>query len=642
MKQYFFLLLGILCSSWALAETSALSMPRIFADHMVLQRDESIDLWGTSAPKEKITAELNGQKKSARADAEGKWSVSLPAMPAGGPYTLTVKGKKERIVFTDVWLGEVWICSGQSNMEFRLHTAMNAAEEIADAENYPLLRSFNVKQVMSHLPLDDVQGEWQVCTSETAGDFSAVGYFFARELYRELGVPVGFINTSWGGTDIESWMSMEALDSFPQYAKQLQRMRTPDFETYIAHTIAKRQEFQRALAEEPGEPQRWYDPATDRSGWGTYHVPGFWNDGQLSEIDGVVWFSYRFTLPEECRGKAAILNLACIDDNDKTWINGKLVGETAGYDVKRVYPVPEGLLEAENEIVVKITDMQAGGGIYGTDAAVYLAVDNKQIPLAGEWRYKIAISNEAYGYVDYGPNTFPSQLFNAMLHPLIGFPMKGVIWYQGENNASRALEYYDLFPALINDWRSRWDSDFPFYWVQLANYMQPDTLPSESAWAELRNAQAATLALPHTGQAVIIDIGEANDIHPRNKQDVGRRLARWALRNDYGFDTLQASGPVCIAVERQGGDLVLTFDEVAGGLTVRDKYGYLCAFAVAGSDDVYRWVQARIDGENRVVLSCGGIDNPRKVRYAWGDNPDDANLYNSAGLPASPFEIALP
>lgn len=638
MKKSLLSLLAIFC---ALSAMAALRMPAYYGNHMVMQRDVPVVLRGVADPGKRVTAVIGGRKATAKAGKDGRWQMSLPAFAAGGPYTLQVTAGKEKLCFEDILFGEVWICSGQSNMEFRVRSAADAGKEIACAD-YPLIRSFNVAQAMNNKPQEDLVGAWQVCSPATVADFSAVGYFFARDLYHRLDVPVGFINTSWGGTDIESWMSMEALDSFPQYAKQLQRMRTPNFETYIAHTIAKRQEFQRALAEELGEPQRWYDPATDRSGWGTYHVPGFWNDGQLSEIDGVVWFSYRFTLPEECRGKAAILNLACIDDNDKTWINGKLVGETAGYDVKRVYPVPEGLLEAENEIVVKITDMQAGGGIYGTDAAVYLAVDNKQIPLAGEWRYKIAISNEAYGYVDYGPNTFPSQLFNAMLHPLIGFPMKGVIWYQGENNASRALEYYDLFPALINDWRSRWDSDFPFYWVQLANYMQPDTLPSESAWAELRNAQAATLALPHTGQAVIIDIGEANDIHPRNKQDVGRRLARWALRNDYGFDTLQASGPVCIAVERQGGDLVLTFDEVAGGLTVRDKYGYLCAFAVAGSDDVYRWVQARIDGENRVVLSCGGIDNPRKVRYAWGDNPDDANLYNSAGLPASPFEIALP
>lgn len=634
------LLFSFLALVGAFSSMATLRMPAYYGNHMVLQRDVPVLLRGEAEPGKRVTAVLGDNKATVKAGKDGRWQISLPAYKAGGPYTLQVTAGKEVLNFDDILFGEVWICSGQSNMEFRVRSAADAEKEIAQAD-YPSIRSFNVAQAMNNKPQDDLVGEWQVCSPATVADFSAVGYFFARDLFLRLNVPVGFINTSWGGTDIESWMSMESLDSFPKYAKQLQRMRTPDFETYIARTIAKRKEFQNALMEEPGEPQRWYDPSTDRSDWGTHHVPGVWSNEQLAEIDGVVWFSFRFTLPAECQGKAAILNLACVDDNDKTWVNGKEVGETTGYDVKRVYPIPENLLEAENEIVVKVTDMQAGGGIYGADRAVCLTVGGKQIPLLGEWKYKIAISNEAYGYVDYGPNTFPSQLFNAMLHPLIGLPMRGVIWYQGENNASRASEYYDLFPALINDWRARWGTDFPFYWVQLANYMQPDTIPSESSWAELRNAQSATLALPHTGQAVIIDIGDANDIHPRNKQDVGHRLARLALHNDYGFDALQASGPVCVAVELQKGDLVLTFDEVADGLQVRDKYGYLCAFAVAGSDNVYRWVQARIEGKNKVILSCSGIENPCKVRYAWGNNPDDANLYNSVGLPASPFAIAF-
>lgn len=641
MKKYFFLLLGILCSSWALAETSALSMPRIFADHMVLQRDESIDLWGTSAPKEKITAELNGQKKSARADAEGKWSVSLPAMPAGGPYTLTVKGKKERIVFTDVWLGEVWICSGQSNMEFRLHTAMNAADEIADAENYPLLRSFNVKQVMSHFPLDDVQGEWQVCTSETAGDFSAVGYFFARELYRELGVPVGFINTSWGGTDIESWMSMEAIEKFPKYKRLQDRMRSPNFEEYVRRSDENRAKFIESMKSEPGMPEQWYSPSYSKTDWKDIVVPGLWSNEELVSLDGVVWQTCQFSLPAEYVGEKAVLSLHVIDDDDVTWINGHKIGETVGYDVRRLYSVPAGVLKESNEITIKISDYRGGGGLYGPANEIYLKVGDKTLSLTGMWKYKVSAANTDFDFVEFGPNSYPSMLYNAMVNPLLHLNIRGVIWYQGENNTNRAAEYFDLFPAMINDWRGKWGKELPFYWVQLANYMEPVAEPGESLWAQVRAAQTQTLSLPHTGQAVIIDIGEAADIHPKNKQDVGLRLAKHALCKDYGFSDMECESPMAKTARRIEDKVVIQFDHVADGLTVKDKYGYLKSFAVAGSDGVYHWVQAKLSGKDRVVLSCPDISEPLSVRYAWGDNPDDANLYNSAGLPATPFEMKI-
>lgn len=641
MKKYFFLLLWIFCSGWIWAGTHTLSMPHIFADHMVLQRGKPVELWGTSAPKEKITVELNGQKGSTRADTEGKWSVSLPSMPAGGPYTLTVEGKKESLVFTDVWLGEVWICSGQSNMEFRLQSAMNAAEEIADADKYPLLRSFNVKQVMSHLPLDDVQGEWQVCSSATAGDFSAVGYFFARELYRELGVPVGFINTSWGGTDIESWMSMEAIDNFPKYKRLQDRMRSPQFEEYVRRSDENRAKFIESMKEEPGVAEQWYLPSYSKTDWKEVAVPGLWSNEELVSLDGVVWQTYCFSLPEEYAGKEAVLSLHVIDDDDVTWINGHKIGETEGYDVRRLYSVPAGVLEESNEITIKISDYRGGGGLYGPANEIYLKVEDKIIPLSGVWKYKVSASNTDFDFVEYGPNAYPSLLYNAMVNPLVGLSIRGVIWYQGENNTNRAAEYFDLFPAMINDWRTKWHSEFPFYWVQLANYMEPVAEPGESLWAQVRAAQTQTLSLPHTGQAVIIDIGEAADIHPQNKQDVGGRLARHALHKDYGFSDVVCESPVAKTARWVEDKVVVQFDHVADGLTVKDKYGYLKSFAVAGSDGVYHWVQAKLSGKERVVLSCPDISEPLSVRYAWGDNPDDANLYNSAGLPATPFEMKI-
>ena len=331
------------------------------------------------------------------------------------------------------------------------------------------------------------------------------------------------------------------------------------------------------------------------------------------------------------------MSLGTIDDDDITWINGHEVGRTIGYDLKRLYKIPAEVLKEQNTVTIKISDYRGGGGLYGPKDEVYLKVNNRIFPLCDNWKYKVAVSSAQYDYVEYGPNAFPSLLFNAMIHPLVGLGMKGVIWYQGENNAARANEYIDLFPALIKDWRNRWNNEFPFYWVQLANFMSPAKQPSESHWANLRAAQSKTLALPHTGQAVIIDIGEENDIHPRNKQDVGKRLALHALHNDYGYNSIVCTGPIFQSVKRIGDTLEITFDACEEQLVARNKYGYLSGFAIAGADGKYQWAQAKIEN-NKVIVWNKEIQQPISVRYAWGDNPDDANLYNAAGLPASPFE----
>lgn len=641
MKKNLVILVAMLGCGLLPMNLGAISMPHIFADHMVLQRNAEIALWGKSAPKEQITVELNGVKKRGLANASGQWKVVLPPMGAGGPYTLTVSGKSDTLSFVDVLLGEVWICSGQSNMEFRLSSAMNSAKEIADADNYPGLRSFHVGQVMSHVPLNDVEGEWQCCTSATAGDFSAVGYFFARELYRRLGVPIGFINTSWGGTDIESWMSMEAIEQFPKYKRLQERMRSPRFEEYVQRSDENRAKFVESMKEEPGMAEQWYSTSYPKDDWKELVVPGLWSNDDLVAIDGVVWQTCTLELPEEYVGKEAILSLHVIDDDDITWINGQRVGETAGYDVRRLYHVPAGVLKEHNEITLKISDYRGGGGLYGPAHEIYLKIGDKTWPLSGTWRYKVSASSSDFDFVEYGPNAYPSLLYNAMVNALTGLSMRGVIWYQGENNTNRASEYFDLFPALINDWREKWGKEFPFYWVQLANYMEPVAEPGESLWAQVRAAQTQALSLPHTGQAVIIDIGEANDIHPKNKQDVGLRLARHALHKDYGFSDVVCESPFADTAHRVGDKVIVQFAHVAEGLMVKNKYGYLMSFAVAGSDGVYKWVQAKVVGKNRVVLSCPDISTPVSVRYAWGDNPDDANLYNSAGLPATPFEIEI-
>ena len=626
-----------------LPATAQLRLPAIMSDHMIMQRNEKIRFWGWADKGARVTVALAGNTASAKAARDGRWSVQLPAVPAGGPYTVTVSSKKETITLDDVLVGEVWICSGQSNMEFMLRSINNADEEIRSATNGNI-RSFDVQKDMARFPKDDLKGDWKICSPQTAGNFSAVGYLFCREIAERLNVPVGLINTSWGGTDIESWMSMETIDAFPKYRRLMTRLRSEELEAYLARGKEVEAAFLKAIADEPGEKEQWYLPSYSKSDWKPLRVPGLWTDDALSGVDGVVWTTVEFSVPEALAGQPAILSLGMIDDDDVTWINGTKVGSTVGYDIKRRYTVPSGVLKAgKNELTVKIVDNHAGGGCYGSSDLFFLQVGQERLSILGDgWKYKIAVDNEAFEYVEDGPNAFPSRLFNAMVAPIAGYPARGFVWYQGENNAPRAEEYYRLFPAMINDWRSRWNrADMPFYWVQLANYMPSDEHPSASNWAVLRDAQNSARSLPHTGQAVIIDVGDADDIHPRDKQTVGHRLACLALHNDYGMADIYCESPQPLKAVKHGDNVLVTFENVAGGLKAKSRYGYVCGFAVAGKDGKYRWVRAETSGIDAVLLDFTGIDNPKSVRYAWADNPDDANLYNSAGLPAAPFEKAV-
>lgn len=630
------------------------SLASVFSDHVVLQQQKDIVIWGWSAPGEKLSVTIapetgrNGKasastirKGKVTASKDGKWIVTMPAMPAGGPYTMVVKGRDETVTVNDIMVGEVWICSGQSNMEFTMRSVNNAEKEISGATN-SMIRSFDVVKDMSRFPALDVKGQWLVSSPETVAGFSAVAYLFAREIADSLKIPVGIVNASWGGTDIESWMSMEAIDVFPKYKRIMKRLRSEELEDYLRRSKEIEAEFKKAISLEPGIPEKWYDTTYDKSQWDVLRVPGLWTDDRLSGVDGVVWTTTEIDVPERLAGREAMLSLGIIDDDDETWLNGYMIGATAGYDIKRLYRVPEGVLKAgKNQLTVKIIDNHGGGGCYGASDLYFLQVGNERLSiLDNDWRYKVAVDNEAFEYVEDGPNAFPSRLFNAMVSPLTSFAARGFLWYQGENNAPRAEEYYRLFPAMIRDWRKQWrDEAMPFYWVQLANYMMADDKPSVSQWAVLRDAQNAALALPYTGQAVIIDAGDADDIHPRDKQTVGNRLARLALHNDYGFRNVACDSPQPLSATLSGKDIELTFTNVEEGLVAHDKYGYLCGFSVADRYGKHHWVKAVITAPDKVVLDASGIDTPKQVRYAWADNPDDANLFNSANLPSTPFEM---
>ena len=617
-------------------------LPKILGSNMVLQRNHEIQIWGWADRREKVTVHFNEVVRSIRADEDGKWLITLPAMKAGGPYSMKVRGKNI-LELENILIGDVWVCSGQSNMEWPLQQSNDAVQEAAHAD-YHGLRLFTVPNNVQAEPAEDISGgEWQECNAETVLPFSAVGYFFGRDIHRELKVPIGLISSNWGGTVIETWMSREAIDTMEDFREQMESLSPIDLKKEMEQKQAQLHAvIEKYAAEEPGIQEGravWADPELDLSGWGTMSLPGLWESRGLDGLDGIVWFRREFFLPPEAAESGIILELGCIDDSDQTWVNGHKTGETIQkYNQDRFYKVPpEYLREGRNVVVVRVEDTGGGGGLYGDTGKMKAVSGDFEIPLSGEWLYRVSPAGLQLNFQNLiAPNSYPTLLFNGMIHPLLNYPILGAIWYQGEANAGRAYQYRTLLPLMIRDWREHWkQDDFPFLIVQLANYMAPPVEPGESAWAELREAQSMALSLDKTGMAVTIDIGEADNIHPRNKQEVGRRLALSALKVAYGWDVVY-SGPVFREMRVEGSRAVLSFDPVGSGLLCRDRYGYLKGFAMAGPDRVFHWAKAHIEGD-KVWVYCDEVSNPVAVRYAWADNPDDANLYNREGLPASPF-----
>ncbi|QJE95465.1 sialate O-acetylesterase [Luteolibacter luteus] len=610
----------------------------VFTDNMVLQRDQKDAVWGWSKPGDQVTVSIAGQSATSSAGADGKWSVLLPPLPAGGPHTLTVSGP-ENVTLNNVLVGDVWICSGQSNMEWRVNDTNNAQAEIA-AANFPQIRHIEIPHVTAAEPQKTVATDgWKVASPETVSRFTAVGFYFGRKLNEDLKVPIGLIHTSWGGTIAEAWTSKEALtpmNDFNQAMADLERRtKTPEPDPQIAWYAANDEGSK-------GGSFPWAATDFDDSGWSTMNQPQEWTASNIPDVtalDGSVWLRRSVDLPADFAGKEAVLSLGPIDDEDAAWVNGQKIGETAGFATPREYTVPTGLLkEGKNVIAVRVMDASGKGGLTGTAETVKLESKGlNPIPLAGPWHYKVGsdlTKTSAFPRrMGDNPNV-PTVLYNAMIAPLLPYGIKGAIWYQGESNAGRAAQYRKLLPTMIGDWRQRFgQGEFPFYIVQLANFMQAKPEPGESEWAELREAQAMTAKkLPNSGLAVAIDIGEANDIHPRNKQDVGKRLALQALAKTYGQKVVP-SGPEFREAKTEGGTIRLSFDYAGGGLVV--KGGGLKGFSIAGADKKFVWADAKIDG-GTVVVSSPQVPAPAAVRYAWTENPD-ATLFNAEGLPAIPF-----
>jgi sialate O-acetylesterase len=619
--------------------TAQVKLSPIFNSNMVLQQGMEIPVWGLASPGEKITVTLEKAVASTRTNKAGKWTLKLPAMNYGGPFKMTIKGKTLQTL-ENIMIGEVWVCSGQSNMEFNLLTTKNGDAEIA-AANYPDIRLFTVKRRISQTPQDQLEeGEWLKCSPASIPRFSAVAYFFGRELNQKLKVPIGLINTSWGGTIAETWTSDESISKNPDFINQMAQLKKINLDDY-AKTIEKEVrdrvgEFSTVDMGMKGDQPIWAASDFNDSAWKLMNLPGYIEQNGLDGVDGIIWFRRVIEISPDETGNPAILSLSKINDSDRTYLNGTLIGSTIQLAEKsRVYTIPAGILKpGKNILTVQVEDVGGMGGIYGDSTALKLKCGNRNISLSGSWKYKVGLVK--FNTV-LSPNSYPTLLYNGMIHALVPYGIKGAIWYQGEGNAGRAKKYQRVFPDMIKDWRNHWNQgEFPFLFVQLANFMKVDSVPAESSWAELREAQSKTLSLPNTGMAVTTDVGDALDIHPKDKQTVGKRLALAALKVAYKQDLI-FTGPVYRQMTIVGNKITLTFDETGNGLKAMDKYGYLKGFTVAGANHQFQWAKAKITGVNTIEVECPDIERPVAVRYAWGNNPDDANLYNSADLPASSF-----
>jgi len=613
-------------------------MARLFSDHVVLQRQQPIPVWGWAKPGETVKTTLAGQTQQAKADANGKWMVRFTSLEAGGPHTLAVSAKSGNASATDVLIGEVWLCSGQSNMEWSVKQSDNFAAEKKNA-NFPQIRHFRVDHELALTPQTELKsGDWKLCSPETVGDFTAVGFFFARELAQKLNIPIGLMHSSWGGSQVEGWISKEGMMSNQELRPTVQNLPTTWQAADSLIDVKLRKQLQVSANLTAADEQKYLDSSYDFAGWRKNDPMGQWEWKDMRGFTGQGYMTRTVAILEEMVGTPTTLGLAENDSPNKIYINGKLVSEGALQGIRKITIPANTWKIGQNRIVVKMGGMVNpnwyGLGLKGSGSDLYVADNLQRISLAGgDWRLMPAFA-EKHEYKRFMNNVAVS-IYNAMIAPLEPMAMRGVLWYQGETNAGRAYQYRQSFPLLITDWRQKFGQNMSFYFVQLANYGSNQSSNQGSGWAELREAQTMTLSLPKTGMAVITDIGDPKDIHPTNKQDVGHRLALNALKLDYG-QTVNYSSPTCEGMKIEGDKAVVMFKHVADGLVVKDKYGYLKGFEMAGDDKVFYYAQAEIKG-NTVVVSHPKVPKPVAVRYAWADSPDEANLFSSDGLPANSF-----
>lgn len=626
-----------------------ISLPAYYTDNMVFQQQTDICISGKSSRQGTIELRAGWDKKTYRGeiDPKGEWSILIRTPKAGGPYDIAISDGEECFLH-NVMIGEVWLCSGQSNMEMPVAgwgKVMNYEKEIKEAD-YPSIRLFQVKKETSVMPKDNLastMGGWKECSPATIPEFSSVAYFFARNLWKELRVPIGVIDCTWGGTPAEGWASYEAMKNVLGYSEEVENARRLRFDAGLLKDKYEvdRQSWQKELngrdrGNSAGK-DSWAAVEYMDDSWSVMSLPGHWESRGMSNFDGIVWFRKTIDIPEEWEGKPLTLSLGMIDDEDITYFNGVEVARGYGYNSQRQYTVPAHLVKSGKAVIsVRVSDFGGEGGIAGQSNDLWIAADTmRKISLATEWKYKVGNSLKEIPRAPLSPvnnTSYPAAIYNAMVHPLVRFPIKGVIWYQGEANVGRAEEYTDLFKALILDWRDKWQNkEMPFYFVQLANYLTRKEVQPDSEWAALREAQSKALHLDNTGMAVTIDIGEANDIHPKNKQEVGRRLSLLALQKTYGkkkvADIMSYKDYII-----ENNKIRLIFAGGHKGFLPADR---LTGFTVAGTDHQFYPAKVEVD-DNEILVWSPEVEHPVAVRYGWADNPN-CNLFDATGLPVAPF-----
>ena len=634
----------VFCLFAAFSSFGQVKLPTIFQDGMVLQRNTNIKVWGWASPGEKVRVKFNGKSKTTKTSRDGSWSVELPKMKAGGPFTLKVSGTNE-IILNDVLIGDVWLCSGQSNMVHQLDIHdVTYANEIKNA-NYPEIRHFKIPTNTNlNGPIKDLDGgKWQKAIGEEVRPFSAVAYFFAKKIYEKYNVPIGLINASVGGTPIEAWISEDGYKNFPKFLEVIERNKDTSYVNSLNgnhnHTNNSSLPKDKGLIGETP----WYSLDFEPKNWRRINIPGYWEDQGVRDLNGVVWYRREIQLPQSMTGEEAEVFLGRIVNADELYINGKKIAQTTYQYPQRRYNVPKDILkEGKNLFVIRVTNYGGKGG-FVPDKPYKIFNEKDTIDLKGYWEYKVGEvfpprdRNSFAGPPRINPQNEPTALYNAMVAPYLEYPITGVLWYQGESNAGRPEEYAELLPALMKDWRAKFTNvELPFIYAQLPNFGDVDYLPTESVWAKLRESQLKSLTVPNTAMTVNIELGEWNDIHPDNKKDVGERMALAAQKLAYNEDIVH-SGPIYKSHIIQKDKVVISFSNIGGGL-ITDDGEELSEFAIAGEDGEYVWANAKIV-DNKVVVWSDTVPHPKYVKYAWSDNPDNPNLYNKEGLPASPFRI---
>ncbi len=626
---------------------SQVKLPKLISDGMVLQKDAKIPIWGWASPNEKVTVIFNGKKHRTKANAKGEWNLKLPKMKAGGPYTIKISGKNY-IEIKDILIGDVWLCSGQSNMEHQLYRHdITYANEIATA-NYPEIRHYKVPKTtsISGEKKDLKGGKWLKAVGEEVRPFSVVTYFFAKKIYEKYHEPIGLINASVGGTPIEAWIPKEGYKNYPDILKIIEENKDTAFvnnqkRTFPVATKTQKITDKGLIGEKP-----WYAVDFVPKKWRRINIPGYWEDQGVKDLNGVVWYRREIDIPQSMAGKEARVFLGRIVDADELYINGVKVGNTTYQYPQRRYVLPKNLLKSgKNTFVIRVTNNFGKGG-FVSDKPYYISTEKDTVDLKGYWSYKVGDVFKALNFSKFKNNVKPvrrinrqnepTSLYNAMIAPYKQFPIKGILWYQGESNTGQPEKYEGYMHALISGLREVFNNpELPFIYAQLPNFMDVSYSPIESGWAEFREAQLKALSVPNTAMTVNIDLGEWNDIHPENKKDVGNRMALAGLKLAYNQDIVY-SGPIYKDHKIEGNKVILSFSHVGNGLIAIDGEA-LSEFAIASDDKNFVWAEAKIEG-NKVIVSSEQVPNPKYVRYAWADNPDNPNLFNKEGLPASPFE----